>query len=47
MPSKDFKEVGVDSQLVVVHFGPLVVGLLCMVLFVGVRLLYLRLKKNK
>lgn len=26
MPSKNFKEVGVDSQLVVVHFDPLVVG---------------------
>ncbi|MEH7444900.1 hypothetical protein V7201_21590 [Bacillus sp. JJ1122] len=22
MPSKDFKEVGVDSQLVIVHFDP-------------------------
>lgn len=46
MPSKNFKEVGVDSQLVVVHFDPLVVGLLCMVLFAGIGLLFFRMKKK-
>lgn len=46
MPSKDFKEVGVDSHLVVVHFDPLVLGLLCMVLIAGIGLLFFKLNKK-
>lgn len=46
MPSKAFKEVGLDSQLVIVHFDPVVVGLLCMVTVTGIGLLFFRMKNK-